>query len=58
MIIELDGGQHLENEAYDQRRTSYLEAEGYHVLRFWNNQVMNEIEGVILAIEDALKGMR
>jgi len=50
LIIELDGGQHVEQEEYDRERTKYLESQGYHVIRFWNNQVMNDIDGVIHAI--------
>src|SRR5258706_1833262 len=50
LIIELDGSQHLEQEEYDKDRTKYLESLGYKVIRFWNNDVMNNIEGVILAI--------
>ncbi|MEO5886438.1 MAG: DUF559 domain-containing protein [Anaerolineales bacterium] len=42
--------QHLEQEQYDQERTKYLQSLGYKVIRFWNNQVMNDIEAVILAI--------
>jgi very-short-patch-repair endonuclease len=62
LIIELDGSQHLEQEEYDQERTEYLEEQGYKVtpkgddVRFWNNDVMKDIEGVILAIMRALKG--
>lgn len=55
LIIELDGSQHLEQEEYDHERTEYLEAQGYKVIRFWNNQVMNDISGVILAIRYALE---
>ncbi|HLO17330.1 MAG TPA: DUF559 domain-containing protein, partial [Anaerolineales bacterium] len=40
LIIELDGSQHLEQQEYDDARTKYLEARGYKVLRFWNNDVM------------------
>lgn len=54
LIIELDGGQHLEREEYDQRRTAYLEEKGYRVLRFWNNYVMNDLDSVVQAILDAL----
>ena len=56
LIIELDGSQHLEQEAYDEERTQYLESQGYKVVRFWNNDIMNNIEGVILAIMHALEG--
>jgi very-short-patch-repair endonuclease len=55
LIIELDGSQHLEQEEYDTERTKYLESQGYKVIRFWNNDVMNNIEGVILAIMYALE---
>jgi very-short-patch-repair endonuclease len=55
LIIELDGSQHLEQEAYDNERTAYLQSKGYTVLRFWNNAVMNDIDGVILAIMQAIE---
>ena len=55
IIIELDGSQHLEQEAYDQERTKYLESLGYKVIRFWNNEVTNDIDGVILAIIHAME---
>jgi very-short-patch-repair endonuclease len=50
LIIELDGSQHLDQAEYDSERTKYLEAKGYRVLRFWNNQVMNEIDAVLNVI--------
>ena len=50
LIIELDGSQHLEQEEYDEEREKYLESLGYKVIRFWNNDVVKDIEGVILAI--------
>ena len=50
LIIELDGSQHLEQKEYDEERTKYLEARGYRVLRFWNNDVMNNIETVLKVI--------
>ncbi len=55
LIIELDGSQHLEQEAYDAERTAFLESKGYRVLRFWNNQVTNDIEAVLQAIYEALE---
>ena len=55
LIIELDGGQHLEQEEYDDERTKYLVSQGYQVIRFWNNDVMTNIEGVILAIMNVLE---
>lgn len=55
LVIELDGSQHFEQGEYDAERTKYLEAQGYKVIRFWNNDVLNNIEGVILAIMVALE---
>ena len=55
LIIELDGSQHLEQEEYDEERTKYLASLGYKVIRFWNNDVMKNIEGVILAIIHAME---
>ena len=54
LIVELDGSQHLEQVEYDEERTKYLEMQGYHVIRFWNNEVTNNIEGVLRAILLAL----
>jgi very-short-patch-repair endonuclease len=56
LIIELDGSQHLEQTQYDQERTAHLKSLGYKVIRFWNNDVMNNIEGVIKEIMSALQG--
>ena len=48
LIIELDGGQHNEDEniEYDKERTQYLENNGYKVVRFWNNEIDQNLEGV------------
>jgi very-short-patch-repair endonuclease len=56
LIIELDGSQHLEQQEYDADRTAYLESLGYKVVRFWNNQVEREMDGVIQKLEAILKG--
>jgi nicotinate-nucleotide--dimethylbenzimidazole phosphoribosyltransferase len=50
LVIELDGGQHAEQQAYDQARAAFLENKGITVLRFWNNQVLAETEAVLEAI--------
>lgn len=50
IAIELDGGQHADNMQYDKARTVYLERGGYCVLRFWNNEVFDSIEGVVEVI--------
>ena len=55
LIVELDGSQHLEQQEYDQERTKYLNSLGYKVIRFWNNTVMKDLDGVILAILHALE---
>ena len=49
LIIELDGGQHNESGslAYDATRDSFLRSQGYRVLRIWNNEVTNNLEGVL-----------
>jgi len=47
LVIELDGSQHLDQAEYDSERTKYLETKGYRVLRFWNNEIMNEIDAVL-----------
>jgi very-short-patch-repair endonuclease len=52
LIIELDGGQHNEFSEKDIPRTKALEKEGYKVLRFWNNEVKNNISGVLTVIKE------
>jgi very-short-patch-repair endonuclease len=47
LIVELDGGQHAEQSPADQARTFFLESRGYRVLRFWNNQVMTQLDDVL-----------
>ena len=55
LVIELDGGQHAEQIAYDNARTEFLAKKGYEVLRFWNNDVIENIEGVLTLISEHLK---
>lgn len=47
IIVEIDGGQHAEQKDYDSVRTEFLESHGYKVVRFWNNDVLTNIEGVL-----------
>ncbi|MDH3768502.1 MAG: endonuclease domain-containing protein [Gammaproteobacteria bacterium] len=54
LIVEVDGGQH--NEGVDAARTEYLESKGFRVLRFWNNDILENLEGVFQIIEKALCG--
>ena len=52
LIVEIDGGQH--NDEVDRQRTSNLEALGFHVLRFWNNDVLTNLEGVLTVVQMTL----
>ena len=54
LVIEVDGGQH--SEEIDAARTAVIEAEGYHVLRFWNHDVLGNLDGVWTTIDAALRG--
>jgi very-short-patch-repair endonuclease len=46
LIIDVDGGQHSSQCAYDEQRSIWLESQGFRVLRFWDNEVMQDIEAV------------
>ena len=54
LIIEVDGGQHLEQQIRDAVRTEFLERLGYRVLRFWDNDVLLRTDAVLVAIHEAL----
>ncbi|WP_262408021.1 endonuclease domain-containing protein [Sphingopyxis sp. OPL5] len=56
LIVEADGGQHAEN-AYDAGRDAYLGAQGFRILRFWNNDVLNNSDGVAEAILHAIDSL-
>ncbi|MDZ7711869.1 MAG: endonuclease domain-containing protein [Rhodovibrio sp.] len=58
LVIEVDGGQHAEQVARDAARTRELEAHGYTVLRFWNNEVLANFDGVQEVIRAALGARR
>ena len=53
LIIEVDGGQHTPER--DARRTAYLQSQGFRIIRFWNNDVLQNLDGVWSAIELALE---
>ncbi|WP_439922865.1 endonuclease domain-containing protein [Nitrobacter sp. JJSN] len=55
LVIEVDGGQHADS-ARDVIRDQYLDINGYRILRFWNNDVLGNIDGVVLTIAAALRG--
>ena len=54
LIVAVDGGQHDAQAAYDEARTHYLATQGWRVIRFWNNDVLGNLEGVVASIERAL----
>lgn len=54
IVIELDGGQHQASLQYDAERTAFLGQHGWQVLRFWNNDVLNNLEGVLTVIAEHL----
>ena len=58
LVVELDGSQHMDRVEEDERRTRELEAAGWHVIRFGNNDVLFELDGVSRVILDALKVVR
>jgi len=55
LVIELDGGQHVDQKAYDMERTEYLQSRGYRVLRFWNDDVRKNIDRVVEVIIEELE---
>ena len=56
MVIEVDGGQHAEEPTTDEDRDAWFAKGGFVVLRFWNNEVLGNIDGVVEQITDALAG--
>jgi len=56
LAVEIDGGQHAIQQDADAKRTRWLEGEGYRVIRFWNNDVLGNLDGVLESIRRALIG--
>ncbi|MGN6703960.1 MAG: endonuclease domain-containing protein [Burkholderiaceae bacterium] len=54
LVIEVDGSQHADDSEYDEARTRKLNAAGFRVLRFWNNEVLQQTDAVVQSIWDAL----
>jgi len=54
LIIEVDGGQHADEKYGDAKRDTWLKSQNFHVLRYWNNQVLNELDAVLEDITRAL----
>jgi very-short-patch-repair endonuclease len=57
LAIEADGGQHHDREA-DERRTAWLESQGWKVIRFWNNEILSNLDGVLCSILKELEAGR
>ena|SRR5438034_691817 len=56
LIVEIDGGQHVEEvKAYDQERTAYLTECRFRVIRFWNHEVLRNIDSVLERIHEELQ---
>ena len=58
LVVEIDGGQHNASaeRQHDTKRTAWLESQGFRVLRFWNNQVLTNLEGVLERTLQELEG--
>ena len=56
LVVEVDGGQHADDAERDRLRTAAIEADGYRVIRFWNDDVLLRTEDVLAAILTALRG--
>ena len=54
LVIEADGSQHADNAAYDDARAAAFARDGWQTLRFWNNEINDDLEGVLLAVRSAL----
>ena len=54
VVVEVDGGQHRQRQSYDARRDGRLRAEGFTVLRFWDHEVLTQVDDVKQAIWEAL----
>ena len=54
LVIEVDGGQHAQRQAEDATRTAWLQAQGFRVRRFWNDEVLRDLPAVLDAIRSSL----
>jgi very-short-patch-repair endonuclease len=55
LVVELDGGQHVDDAAYDAQRTAFMRQAGFYVVRFWNHDVLQETEAVLTSILQTLQ---
>ena len=54
LVLELDGSQHIENKEYDIKRAEYFKILGIKTLRFWNNNILQNLDGVMMEIQKEL----
>ncbi len=54
LVIELDGSQHLDSVEYDKERTEYFESLNIRVIRFWNDEINKNVDGVVMKIKENL----
>lgn len=54
LVVEVDGGQHGAQQEYDRQRSASLASQGFRVIRFWNNEALNDTETVLMMIHRAL----
>jgi very-short-patch-repair endonuclease len=57
LVVELDGGQHAVNVEKDLERKNYIENKGYVLIRFWNNEVLENKEGIMIRILETLESL-
>ncbi|MBI5891148.1 MAG: endonuclease domain-containing protein [Nitrosomonadales bacterium] len=57
LAIELDGGQHQDQVAYDEQRSIFLRQNGWRILHFWNNDVFGNLDGVLSTIAEQLESL-
>ncbi len=55
LVIELDGGQHADHETHDETRSRFIETQGFTVIRFWNNEVLENMDGVLSIIKQQVQ---
>jgi very-short-patch-repair endonuclease len=54
LVIEVDGSQHLDQQEHDERRKAFLIKKGFRVIRFWNAEMMNQLDEVALSVLEAI----
>jgi very-short-patch-repair endonuclease len=58
LIIEVDGGHHQQQKEYDDERTAFLATKGFRVMRFWNHEVLNDLDAVLQEILRVVEEMK